>query len=58
MLSYSLSIKTKQKCPHIEFKHRNVVIDNQNKGLPENVAYYNKAKYGVDVLYQMARKYA
>ena len=30
--------------------HINVAIDSQKKRLPENVTYYNEAKYRLDVL--------
>lgn len=39
-------------------KHKFVKIEKTNKYLPENVAYYNNTKFGVDVTYQMVRKYS
>lgn len=39
-------------------KHKNVKIKNDAKRVPETVAYYNKTKFGVDIVDQMARKYS
>ncbi|KAF2892416.1 hypothetical protein ILUMI_13754 [Ignelater luminosus] len=38
-------------------QHSNVSIGTGEKQLPETIQYYNSAKYGVDVVDQMARKY-
>lgn len=38
--------------------HSCVSVGNDQKKIPETVAFYNSTKYGVDVLDQMARKYS
>ena len=37
-------------------KHTGVRIEDNYKRVPETIAFYNKTKYGVDVVDQMARK--
>ena len=37
-------------------KHTGVRIEDNYKRVPETIAFYNKTKYGVDVVGQMARK--
>jgi len=38
--------------------HKDITAaDNKNKKTPESVSSYNKTKYGVDILDQMAKKY-
>ncbi|XP_047370499.1 uncharacterized protein LOC124957528 [Vespa velutina] len=37
--------------------HKTVKIKNNRKKTPETIIYYNKTKFGVDIVYQIARKY-
>lgn len=39
-------------------RHTGVQIEDNHKRLPESISYYNKTKFGVDVVDQMARKYS
>ena len=39
-------------------KHKSVKTKNNRKKTPETISYYNKTKFGVDMVDQMARKYS
>ena len=36
--------------------HKDITIANNAKKTPETVFSYNKTKYGVDIVYQLAKK--
>ena len=38
--------------------HKDITIANNAKKTPETVFSYNKTKYGVDIVYQLAKKYS
>ncbi|XP_071039876.1 piggyBac transposable element-derived protein 4-like [Parasteatoda tepidariorum] len=50
--------KPNKKVLLLSSKHKNVKVENDAKRVPETVAYYNKTKFGVDIVDQMARKYS
>ncbi|XP_055388036.1 piggyBac transposable element-derived protein 4-like, partial [Condylostylus longicornis] len=50
--------KPAKKVLVLSSKHTNVKIAENYKLLPETVEFYNKTKFGVDVIDQMARKYS
>ena len=39
-------------------KHTGVQVEHNYKHVPETIAFYNKTKFGVDVVDQMALKYS
>ena len=38
-------------------KHTDVQVEDNYKRVPETITFYNRTKFGVDVVDQMARKY-
>ena len=50
--------KPKIKVLLLNTKHTGVRIEDNYKRIPETITFYNKTKYGVDVVDQMARKYS
>lgn len=50
--------KPTKKVSILSTKHKSIKIDSDPKKLPETIAFYNKTKFGVDVLDQKARKYS
>ena len=50
--------KPKVKVLLLSTKHTGVRIKDNYKRVPETIAFYNKTKYGVDIVDQMARKYS
>ena len=50
--------KPKIKVLLLNTKHTGVRIEGNYKRVPETITFYNKTKYGVDVVDQMARKYS
>ncbi|CAH2089749.1 unnamed protein product [Euphydryas editha] len=50
--------KPRKKVLLLSSKHKSVKIASNRKRTPETVSFYNKTKFGVDVLDQMARKYS
>jgi hypothetical protein len=50
--------KAKKKVLLLSSKHKAVKVEKVGKCLPETVLFYNKTKYGVDMIDQMARKYS
>jgi hypothetical protein len=49
--------KPSKKVLALSSKHKSVKIANNDKRIPESISFYNKTKFGVDILDQMARKY-
>lgn len=50
--------KPRKKVVILSTKHKTVKIKNNRKKTPETISYYNKTKFGVDIVDQMARKYS
>ena len=50
--------KPKIKVLLLSTRHTGVQIEDNHKRLPETISYYNKTKFGVDVVDQMTRKYS
>ena len=41
----------------VSIKHTGIQVEDNQKRVPETIAFCNKTKFGVDVIDQMARKY-
>ncbi|OAD61678.1 hypothetical protein WN48_08004 [Eufriesea mexicana] len=50
--------KPRKKVVILSTKHKTIKIKNNRKTTPETITYYNKTKFGVDIIDQMARKYS
>ena len=50
--------KPKKKVLLLSTRHKHVKINSNTKKTPESIEFYNKTKFGVDVMDQMARKYS
>ncbi len=50
--------KNKKNVVILSTMHMNVFADDSAKKNPNTVTYYNNTKYGIDVAYQILRKYS
>ena len=50
--------KSNVKILLLSTKHTSVQVEDNYKHVPEGTAFYNKTRFGVDVVDQMARKYS
>ena len=50
--------KPNVKVLRLSTNHTGVRIGDNYKRVPETIAFYNKAMFGVDIVYQMAHKYS
>ncbi|OAD55272.1 hypothetical protein WN48_04914 [Eufriesea mexicana] len=50
--------KPRKKVMILSTKHKSVKTKNNRKKTPETITYYNKSKFGIDMVDQMARKYS
>ncbi|KAF7401044.1 hypothetical protein HZH66_006228 [Vespula vulgaris] len=49
--------KPTKKVTILSWKHKSIKINNDRKRITETVVYYNKTKFGVNIIDQIARKY-
>jgi len=50
--------KVNKNVLHLSTLHNTIDIGTNRKKLPETVQFYNKTKFGVDILDQMAQRYS